>query len=383
MGRKISCPLASYVCTRDLHKLKHKILFITRNYPPKLGGLETYSYNLIREFEKHHHVTKIVLTKSNLNLIWFVPYSIFKSLYLAWKHSIRHIHLCDGLLAPIGIVLKHVLNARVTISIHGLDITFKNFFYQLLIPRCLARLDKIVSVSRTTHQECQRRNIPVQKCVVIPNGIRPEEFRLSEPNENLRLQLERKTGAVFKDRTILLSIGRLVKRKGVSWFIDRVMPCLDSGYIFIVAGEGPEYSQIRQLATRRKVKDRVLMLGRVSNDMRKLLYNAADMFVMPNTTVADDIEGFGIAIIEAGSCGLPVVATKLQGIKDAVIDKKTGYLIDEGNIDGFLQRIRSMNLNKEKIQTYVNAKFNWPTIYRSYQQAILDCNNGVNSNEIQ
>ena len=136
--------------------MKPKILFISRNYPPKIGGLETYSYNLIKEFEKHHTVTKVVLARSSINLIWFLPYSLFLSLLLAWRHSIRHIHLCDALLAPIGMLLKFSLGAQVSVSIHGLDITYKNFFYQMLIPRCLSRLDKIISVSRATRDECRR-----------------------------------------------------------------------------------------------------------------------------------------------------------------------------------------------------------------------------------
>ena len=174
-----------------------------------------------------------------------------------------------------------------------------------------------------------------------------------------------------------------MKRKGVSWFIDCVIPRLNSSYIYLVAWEGPEFYQIQQVVLRRKLENRVILLGRVSNDMCKLLYNASDIFIMPNTTVTNDVEGFGIAIIEAGSCGLPVLATNLQGIKDAVIDKKTGYLVDEGDIDGFLERIRSMNLNKDEIRSYVNAKFNWTTIFRSYQKAILERNNGVDSNERQ
>ena len=253
----------------------------------------------------------------------------------------------------------------------------------MLIPCCVARLDKIISVSRATRNECKRRKIPVQKCVVIPNGIRPNEFNLPDFNGSLRSQLESKTGSVIRDRKILVSVGRLVKRKGVSWFIDCVMPRLDSSYIYIVAGEGPELYQIQQLVLRRKVENRVLLLGRVSNATHKLLYNASDIFIMPNTTVANDIEGFGITIIEAGSCGLPVIASNLQGIKDAVIDGKTGFLVDEGDIDGFLGRIRSMNLNKEDIRSYVNAKFNWATIYRRYQKEILECSNKMNSNEIQ
>jgi glycosyltransferase involved in cell wall biosynthesis len=66
------------------------------------------------------------------------------------------------------------------------------------------------------------------------------------------------------------------------------------------------------------------------------------------------------------------VASNLQGIKDAVIDGKTGFLVNEGDVDGFLKRIRSMDLAKEDIRTYVNAKFSWENIYLSYRSIILD-----------
>jgi glycosyltransferase involved in cell wall biosynthesis len=352
--------------------LKHKILFITKNYPPKIGGLETFSYNLIREFEKHYDVSKVVLTGSNINLIWFVPYSLFISLYLAWKHSIRYIHLCDASLSPIGMILKLSLGVHVSVSIHGLDITYKNSIYQMLIPRCVARLDKIISVSRATRNECQHRKIPAQKCVVIPNGIRPNELYLPEPMDDLKIKLEKMTGCVIHNRKILVTVGRLVKRKGMAWFIDCVMPHLNSGYIYIVAGDGPEFDRIRRVVSLRNLKNRVLMLGRVSNDVRKVLLNISDVFIMPNNTVASDIEGFGIVILEAGSCGLPVVASNLQGIKDAVIDGKTGYLVEEGDVEGFLNRIKSMSLAKADIRTYVNAKFNWEKIYLNYQNVIFD-----------
>jgi len=352
--------------------MKQKILFISRNYPPKIGGLEIYSYNLIKEFERHHNVTKVVLARSNIHLIWFVPYSFFLSLYLARKHSIRHIHLCDAFLSPIGMLLKLLLGARVSVSIHGLDITYKNFFYQLLIPRCVTRLDRIISVSNATRSECRRRGVADRKSVVIPNGIRPDELYLDQPKAVLQRQLEPIIGRTNRGKKILVTVGRLVKRKGVAWIIDGVMPHLNSSYIYIVAGDGPEFDRIQRVVSRQKLENRVLMLGRVSDQTRIVLLNASDIFIMPNITVADDIEGFGIAIIEAGSCGLPVVASNLQGIKDAVIDKKTGYLVDEGDIDGFLERIRSMNLSKADIRSYVNAIFNWPTIYRSYQKEILE-----------
>ena len=351
--------------------MKQKILFISRNYPPKIGGLEIYSYNLIQEFEQHHIVHKIVLSRSNIHLLWFLPYCLVAGAVTAWRHSLGHIHLCDGLLSPVGIILKLITGAHISVSIHGLDITYRNVFYQLLVPRCAARLDKIVCVSHATRSECRRRGVPEKKMVVIPNGIRPDEFYLDQPKAVLQRQLEPVIGRINRGKKILVTVGRLVKRKGVVWFLDSVMPRLDPDYIYIIAGDGPELASIRQRIRTHAWEQRVFALGRVTGDVRKILYNAADIFVMPNITVADDMEGFGIAIVEAGSCGLPVVASNLQGIRDAVLEGQTGYRVDEGDADGFLNRILAMDLRRQDIRTRVNMRFDWAKIYLVYQETVF------------
>ena len=351
--------------------MKQKILFISRNYPPKIGGLETYSYNLIKEFEQHHIVHKIVLSRSIIHLLWFLPYCLVAGAVTAWRHSIGHIHLCDGLLSPVGIILKLITRAHISVSIHGLDITFRNVFYQILIPRCTARLEKTICVSHATRSECRRRGVPDQKSVVIPNGIRPDELYLDEPKAVLQRQLEPIIGRACRGKKILVTVGRLVKRKGVTWFLDSVMSRLDPDYIYIIAGDGPELVAIRERIRTHEWEQRVFALGRVTGDVRKILYNAADIFVMPNISVADDMEGFGITIVEAGSCGLPVVASNLQGIRDAVLEGETGYLVEEGDADGFLNRILTMDLGRQDIRTRVNMRFDWAKIYLVYQEAVF------------
>ncbi|MGD2271370.1 MAG: glycosyltransferase family 4 protein [Desulfobacterales bacterium] len=351
--------------------MKQKILFITRNYPPKIGGLEAYSYNLIKEFEKYDTVFKIVSTQSNLHLVWFLPFSYFSALFTSWRHSVRNIHLCDGLLAPLGVLLKPSTRAKVTISIHGLDITYGNPLYQGLIPRCVSGLDKIICVSRFTRDECIRRGIPQRKCRVIPNGINPGELYLGPGFEALRSRLEEIVGISLGDKVVLITVGRLVKRKGVAWFIEHVVPRLEQRYCYIVGGQGPEYDNIQSKIRHADVQNRVFMLGRISEEIRRLLYNAADIFVMPNITVGNDIEGFGISLLEAGSCGLPVVASNLQGIKDAVVEGRTGVLVEEGDVQGFILAIRKMDLKREDVRLCVNERFNWPEIYKHYHSAIL------------
>jgi phosphatidylinositol alpha-1,6-mannosyltransferase len=352
--------------------MKPKILFISRNYPPKLGGLEAYSYNLIKEFEKDYTVYKIVLRKSVRHLVWFLPFSLLKAMFLVRKHSFNHVHLCDGLLAPAGVLLKCFLQTNVSVSIHGLDITYRNKFYQWLIPRCVGKLSKIICVSRSTRAECVLRGVPKQKCMVVPNGIRPDEFYFQRPPEELRIELERSLNISLQDKKILLTVGRLIKRKGIAWFVDNVIPGLDGTYLYIVAGDGPEFELIQGKVKYHGLQNQVVMLGRVSKEVRRLMYNVADVFVMPNITVGGDVEGFGIVVIEAGSCGLPVVASNIQGLRDAVIEGKTGYLIEEGEAAGFVERIRTMDLKKEAVRSYTNAAFDWEAIYHRYQNILID-----------
>jgi phosphatidylinositol alpha-1,6-mannosyltransferase len=348
-----------------------KILFITRNYPPKIGGLESYSYNLIKEFEAHNAVYKIVLSKSKIHLVWFIPYCFLTALILVWKHAVSSIHLCDAVLAPVGVLLKVLTPTKISISAHGLDITYRNRLYQALIPWCIARMDKIVCVSRSTRKECTRRGIPAHLCMVVPNGIRPDEFYLSQASDDLRRDLEKIVGVSLRNKTVLLTVGRLVRRKGVAWFAEKVIPQLDKSYSYLIAGDGPEYKHIQAVLERNNLKDRVFLLGRVSGEVLKVIYNASDIFIMPNITVPDDIEGFGITAIEAGSCGLPVVASRIQGIQDAVLDGMTGYLVEERDVEGFLKKIEEMDLIKENVRSIVNSRFDWKQIYRQYRSVMM------------
>lgn len=352
--------------------MKSRILFITRNYPPKVGGLETYSYNLIKEFESSEDTCKITLSRPIKHLLWFLPYSFFKALYLIRKYSVQSVHLCDGLLAPLGVLLKHLTDVKVTVTIHGLDITHKNQFYQRLIPWCLARLDRVVCVSHSTRDECVCRIIPCPNCTVIPNGIRPDQLYLQQSKNELRRKLKNLIGLSLNNKKILFTIGHLVKRKGVAWFVENVMPRLEDSCLYVVAGEGPERGTIQEIVDRYNLQDRVLLLGEVSDEDRKFIYNASDIFIMPNITVPGDVEGFGIVALEAGSCGLPVVASNIQGLQDAVINGKTGYLVEEGDVEDFWGRITDMDLDKAQIREMVNSTFDWAKIYKRYRNILAE-----------
>ena len=343
-------------------------LFITRNYPPKIGGLEAYSYNLIREFELNDKAHKIVLTKSNLHLFWFFPFCLLKGLYICWRHKVDHIHLCDALLAPVGIFLKMLTKARISVSVVGLDMTYRNSFHQMLVPRCVRRMDHVICISRSTLDECTSRGIPLNRCSVIPIGINPDDAYLPLSKEDLLRKLEKITNVSVHNRLILVTVGRLVKRKGVAWFVQHVMPRLNSRCLYLIVGAGPEKDRILELIDRYDLENFVFLLGKRSNMDRNIIFNASDIFIMPNITVPGDVEGFGIVAIEAGSCGLPVIASNIQGIRDAVLDGETGMLVEERNVNDYLEAINTIQLEKEQIRATVISTFDWSRIYDQYHQ---------------
>lgn len=348
-----------------------KFLFITRNYPPKMGGLEAYSYNLINKFETNNHTYKIALSKSNRHLFWFLPFSLFKALYISWKHNIAYIHLCDALLSPVGMLLKIFTKAAISVSVVGLDITYKNFLYQLFISWCVRQMDRVICISRSTRDECIRRGIPYNRCTVIPIGINPDEVYLPLSREELRQELEKITGVSLQNQLVLVTVGRLVKRKGVAWFVKNVVPHLDSTCLYLIVGDGPEKKRIQALVRSYNLENHVFLLGKLSNEDRNIIFNASDIFIMPNITVSGDVEGFGIVAIEAGSCGLPVIASNIQGIRDAVLDGKTGILVEEQNVSDFLEAIKNMRLEREPVRLIVISTFDWSQIYQQYYDILI------------
>jgi glycosyltransferase involved in cell wall biosynthesis len=329
--------------------------------------MEKLSYALSKEFPKQVPTTTIAWGGSQKWLPYFLPKAFIQALYVIYRKNITNIHLGDGVMAPLGLSLKVITGCKVTITICGLDITYRNWFYQWLIPRCVARLDHVIAISNATLEECVKRGVPATKCVMIPCGVYPEEFIMVAT----RTDLEQLIKTPLKGKKVLITVGRLVERKGVAWFVENVMPKLGNEYIYAVVGVGPEQERIATLIKDLQLENRVKLLGKISEHDLKVLYNTSDIFVMPNIPVAGDMEGFGIVAIEAASTGLPVVASKTEGIINAVIDNTTGVLIEVNQVAEFKGAILSgPRLSRKNIARATAAKFSWPSIGMTYIEAL-------------
>ncbi|MFH1559098.1 MAG: glycosyltransferase family 4 protein [Patescibacteria group bacterium] len=370
------------------HKKKLKILCISRTYPPVIGGMERVSYHLISNLAKlkETQVTAIVNRRGKSFLPFFIPLALFKAIVGAKKYDI--IHLSDTVLAPIGDIVKMFFpKTRVVATIHGLDITYArtNQLYKTVNLMALPAMDRIIAVSRETKKAAQKLKIKKAKITVVPNGIDPGEvYDLDLGRKDLvgflkTKQKENSNRAADKwpldsEKTVyVLTLGRLCKRKGVAWFVEKVLPGLDGRIFYVIAGSGTEEEKIKEIIKQKRLEARAALVGGVTEQEKKIVYNGADIFVQPNIKVKGDMEGFGVTLLEAGACGLPVVASRIEGIKDAVIHGSNGTLVETGDYRGFAGALNKLagdsKLRREsgaKVRAFVLANFNWGKIARRY-----------------
>jgi glycosyltransferase involved in cell wall biosynthesis len=350
-----------------------KILFISRAYPPIVGGIENQNYELSVWLPKITEMKTIANTKGKKVLPFFLPWATLRMLFLMPSYDV--LFLGDGVLSIVGWISKLFYKKPVISVIHGLDLTYKSSFYQKVwVNIFIKKLDKFIAVGNETVKVAIEKGISPEKVVFVPNGIDINKYYREGFT---RADLEKALGESLENKKVILTSGRLAKRKGVAWFCENVMPKLSENVIYVVAGSGPDKENIEATIKKSNLEKRVKMLGYVSDEVRDTLFNTADIFVQPNIKVPGDMEGFGISVIEAVSCKLPLIASRLEGLKDAIKDNQNGFLIEPYDSDGYAKKINELLADDnfrhefgEKARQFVINNYTWDRISRLYLEEI-------------
>jgi glycosyltransferase involved in cell wall biosynthesis len=343
--------------------------------------MQKLSQSLTKEVGRLTPTSTIYWGGSTLFVPFFIVYAFLRSiLTVSRKSHVKLIHLSDALLAPLGLALRALLRVPVVVTVHGLDVTYSNRFYQWLIPRCLRRMDRIICVSSYTRQQCIRRGIPPARCEVIPNGVNVVEFVDQYTAQGMR-NIQARAGHMLRGRKVLLTVGRLIERKGVVHFLTDVMPRIlahRQDICYLIIGEGPQRELIETRIASLHLENHVALLGQVDDDTLRASYHLTDLFVMPNIPVQNDIEGFGLVALEAAAAGRYVVASKLDGIPEAIVPGQNGILLDPLDSEAFSQTILELLQDDEqrvalgsKAREFVRNQYSWDIIGRRYLQVFL------------
>lgn len=374
-GCRVSKPPAGgSICRSSPRDANASVLFITRKYPPSVGGMQKLSCELTTGVGRQVESRTIHWGGSQRWLPLFLVQAFVQATLMLLSGDVTLIHLGDPVLAPLGVALRAIRRVPMVVTAHGLDVTYPNPLYQAVVLTCLRRLDRVICISRYTRDECARRGVPATQCVVIPPGIDVEEYMVALPDPEREAWLS-SWGIRSSGRRILLTSGRLVPRKGVAPFVLEALPLLMAqrrDWVYLIAGEGPERRSIEAAVRARGLSQHVRLLGLLDDRALKAAYAITDVFVMPNVPIPGDPEGFGLVVLEARAAGVPVVASNLEGIGDAIGGEEDGALVEPGNWAAFVAAInRWLDLqeaiaDREARRKRVEAQFSWAKIISQY-----------------
>jgi glycosyltransferase involved in cell wall biosynthesis len=234
----------------------------------------------------------------------------------------------DGLAATL---LGAALKKPVVVSARGTDI---NVFPQLktirpLIRRVLTHADAVIAVAQSLKDNMLDLGCPGEKITVLQNGVDAEKFK------PLPALYARHMLALPSDRPIVLGVGQLTQGKGFHILIEAVarLRSHHPDVLLLLVGEGPYRSALEKQIRDLGVSGNVRLAGSQPHDRLALWYSASNVFCLPSST-----EGCPNVVLEAMACGLPVVATRVGGIPDAVVSPAMGTLVDR-TVEAFEQAI--------------------------------------------
>ena len=337
-----------------------KIALLTLSFPPQVGGVQTYLYEIMRRLAEVHQVTIVTPVSGQLS-----PH-----------HSLHKVNVAKGNVFDFGRALRALRPDRVIVG---------HAHPQLLLPAALYTRNHHLTIAHgNDYLAAQRRwHRPLFNWLLAharplithtwANAQRLNELgfagaRVIYPGTDPGRFTPPVVAPPFPP--VLLTVGRLVSRKGIDTVLQalplllRRVPDLQ----YIIVGDGPDRPRLQALVQTLDLQKAVSFRGEVPGAQLLATYHQAHIFVMPvrEEQQAASVEGFGIVYLEAGACGLPVIAGRSGGAVEAVRDGETGYLVEPGDPEALAQKVLTLLQNTTLRQQmgqngrrWVETEMNW------------------------
>lgn len=215
---------------------------------------------------------------------------------------------------------------------------------------------------------------PLEKIKVVHGGVDTRTFKpLSDERKRFRQIFE------VEDKFVLLSLGRITRRKGFDVAI-RALSLLDDieDIILLIVGEGPAKPSLVKLVKDLDIDEKVKFLGYLPSSLIPKIYNVADLLIAPFREVGRDIEGFPLVVQEAQACGLPVVSTNTAGVPELVENGKTGFIVETNSPKRIAENIRLPYEDKGLYTNLANEarkkaeQFDWKIVIKKIERILSE-----------
>jgi len=361
-----------------------RILLVTRNLPPLVGGMERLNWHMADELSRRAEVCIIgpagsaALAPAGVRVREVPLRPLWKFLLAAQITALkeaRHwrpgwVLAGSGLTALPSLIAARASGARAAVYVHGLDLTVPNPVYRRMWLPALRRMDRVIANSRATAALAAQAGVDQSRIGIVHPGVAlPEES--PNPEVIVRFRTEYDLG----DKPLLLSVGRLSARKGLREFVTKALPkiaAVHPNVVLLIVGDAPKDAlhaqaqtpaSIREAAKQMEMAGNLKFLGTITDEALDVAYRAASVHVFPIREIAGDPEGFGMVAVEAAAHGLPTVAFATGGVVDAVAEGQSGRLVPPGDYgafaDGVLQMLTQGTPSRAGCIAFAE-RFAWP-----------------------
>ena len=319
-----------------LRPMAINVLFITRKWPPAVGGMETYCVELVKALKAQADLTLEALPgrangdpPSALSILGFGAKTALKLLARPGRYDV--VHGADMAVWPLAMIARmRSRGAKVVLSAHGTDVAFASRkglapalyrAYLRLGARSLRHATAIAN-SRATATLLKTHGFTAPAITPLASPMTAQAAPESAPAR------------------YVFYVGRLINRKGCAWFIRDVLPRLAEDIRLKVAGTIVDESEREALD-----HPRVDYLGPVFGDELSTLRRDAIAVLVPNIAAEGvaGFEGFGLTAVEGAAAGGVVLAAEIDGVADAVIDGETGFLLPPEDAAAWARRIAEID----------------------------------------
>ena len=326
-----------------------KILCITNDFGPRAGGIETFVIGLIERAPKGSIIVYtsaqgdtttydqgwlrdfgVEVIRDRSKILLPTPRVIRNVKKVIARDSIKQVFF--GASAPLGVMARGLRKKGVVNIValtHGHEVWWAKLWpFSSAISFIGRNVDHLTYLGDFTKNEISKALSPKarSKLVKIAPGIDTDHFA----PDPISAQLRKDLGLV--DKKVIVSVGRLVHRKGQDILIQSMPAVLakhPTAHILMV-GEGPYRKDLTKMVSELNLIDAVTFIGRIQYKELPRYICAGDIFVMPSRSrlAGLEVEGLGIVYLEASSCALPVIAGRSGGAPDAVDEGVTGFSVD-------------------------------------------------------
>ncbi|KAL1978614.1 hypothetical protein VTN31DRAFT_1473 [Thermomyces dupontii] len=344
----------------------HKVIIITHAYKGRTGV--RYLTNGL----KVYHVPFLVIFREATMPTVFSFFPIFRNIVIREQIQIVHGHASLSNFCHEAILHARTMGLRTVFTDHSLFgfADAASILTNKLLKFTLSDVDHVICVSHTCKENTVlRASLDPLMVSVIPNAVVAENFRpLSYPSNGSNGQELRPAPRVIgpDDTITIVVISRLFYNKGIDLLIAVIPRILKThpNVRFIIGGSGPKAIDLEQMLERNVLQDKVEMLGPVKHEEVRDVMVRGHIYLHPTLT-----EAFGTVLVEAASCGLYVVCTRVGGIPEVLPQHMTTYAKPEEDdlvlaTSKAIAALRANKIRTERFHDQVRMMYSWADVAR-------------------